>query len=168
MEVTIKRELSEDVLKITRLGTCQKCGAQEARYRCPRCEFRSCCLQCVNLHKKEFDCNGIRDKTRFKSLSQFTELDLLSGKFLFVSFIFLFNDLLCLYIDYRLLEEAGRSVESYYRDVLKRSTRVNKELPKVIFFTNLESIKKNVLMKQGVISAPPSAKMCCSPKRNHT
>lgn len=79
MEVAIKRDSSEDVLK-TRLGTCEKCGAQEARYRCPRCEFRSCCLQCVNLHKKEFDCNGIRDKTRFKSLSQFTELDLLSGK----------------------------------------------------------------------------------------
>ncbi|XP_046634708.1 box C/D snoRNA protein 1-like [Daphnia pulicaria] len=108
MEVAIKRDSSEDVLK-TRLGTCEKCGAQEARYRCPRCEFRSCCLQCVNLHKKEFDCNGIRDKTRFKSLSQFTELDLLS--------------------DYRLLEEASRSVESYYRDVSKRSTRVNKELP---------------------------------------
>lgn len=72
-------EACEDVLK-TRLGTCEKCGTNEAKYTCPRCEFRSCCLQCVNLHKKEFDCNGIRDKTRFKSVSQFTELDLLSGK----------------------------------------------------------------------------------------
>lgn len=79
MEVVIKRELTEDALK-SRLGTCEKCGAHEARYTCPRCEFRSCCLQCVNLHKKEFDCNGIRDKTRFKPVSQFTELDLLSGK----------------------------------------------------------------------------------------
>ncbi|XP_057380539.1 LOW QUALITY PROTEIN: box C/D snoRNA protein 1-like [Daphnia carinata] len=108
MEVVIKRELTEDALK-NRLGTCEKCGAHEARYTCPRCEFRSCCLQCVNLHKKEFDCNGIRDKTRFKSVSQFTELDLLS--------------------DYRLLEEAGRSVEAYNRDVSKRNTRMNKELP---------------------------------------
>ena len=104
MEVTIKRESSEDVLKITRLGTCQKCGAQEARYRCPRCEFRSCCLQCVNLHKKEFDCNGIRDKTRFKSLSQFTELDLLSGKF----YLFLSSFSLMSYSVYR-LPIVGRS-----------------------------------------------------------
>ena len=80
MDVSIKKECKDDERLKTRLGTCEKCGFKEAKYTCPRCEFRSCCLQCVKLHKIEFECNGIRDKTRFKSVSQFTDLDLLSGK----------------------------------------------------------------------------------------
>lgn len=79
MDIAIQQKPLDDIIT-NRLGTCENCGANEAKYTCPRCEYRSCCLQCVKSHKKEFDCNGIRDKTRFKSVSQFTDLDLLSGK----------------------------------------------------------------------------------------
>lgn len=45
---------------------------------------------CVNLHKKELDCDGIRDKTKFIPLTSFGDLDLLSGKVFFVLKFFLF------------------------------------------------------------------------------
>lgn len=77
MEVIIHR--NEENCITSRLGICEQCGLIEAKYKCPRCDFRSCSLPCVNRHKEAFDCNGIRDKTLYKPISQFTELDLLSG-----------------------------------------------------------------------------------------
>jgi len=68
---------------LSRLGQCQQCGTQEAKYKCPRCEATSCCLDCVRTHKKATECNGQRNRTAYKSLSQFTELDLLSGQYKF-------------------------------------------------------------------------------------
>lgn len=77
-----------------RLGLCESCEAQEAKYTCPRCSTKSCSLTCVKAHKVSHQCDGIRDKTSFKSLSQFTELDLLSGKSILYYFIptFQFDD----------------------------------------------------------------------------
>ncbi|XP_076233380.1 box C/D snoRNA protein 1 [Calliopsis andreniformis] len=85
------------------IENCEVCGASKAKYTCPKCEVRTCCLQCVNIHKKELECDGIRDKTKFISLKSFTDLDILS--------------------DYRLLEDVGRSVDQLKRDPLKRCTR---------------------------------------------
>ncbi|XP_054007395.1 box C/D snoRNA protein 1 [Hylaeus anthracinus] len=88
-----------------RIEDCEVCGASKAKYTCPKCEVRTCCLQCVNIHKKELECSGIRDKTKFVSLKSFTDLDVLS--------------------DYRLLEEVSRSVEQLKSDPSKRYTRQN-------------------------------------------
>ncbi|XP_043254229.1 box C/D snoRNA protein 1 [Colletes gigas] len=88
-----------------KIENCEVCGAGKAKYTCPKCEVRTCCLQCVNIHKKELTCDGIRDKTKFVPLKSFTDLDVLS--------------------DYRLLEEVGRSVDQLKRDPLKRCTRQN-------------------------------------------
>ncbi|XP_015599181.1 box C/D snoRNA protein 1 [Cephus cinctus] len=87
----------------SKLEKCEVCAANKAKYTCPKCEVRTCCLGCINIHKKELDCDGIRDKTKFISLNTFTDLDLLS--------------------DYRLLEEVGRSVDQLQRDPSKRYTR---------------------------------------------
>lgn len=37
-------------------------------------------LSCVKKHKAEMTCNGVRDKTAYVSIQQFTEMNLLSGK----------------------------------------------------------------------------------------
>ncbi|KAK0082182.1 hypothetical protein PV325_010922 [Microctonus aethiopoides] len=88
-----------------KLKNCEVCNAVEAKYTCPKCEVRTCCISCVKIHKKELECDGIRDKTKFIPKNQFTDLDLLS--------------------DYRLLEEVGRSVDQMQRDDSKKFTRLN-------------------------------------------
>ncbi|KAL6255336.1 hypothetical protein P5V15_013675 [Pogonomyrmex californicus] len=86
-----------------KLEDCEVCDAAKARYTCPKCEVRTCSLTCVNVHKKELDCDGIRDKTKFIPLTSFTDLDLLS--------------------DYRFLEQVGRSIETKKRNPEVKYTR---------------------------------------------
>ena len=62
-----------------RLEDCEVCNTNKAKYTCPKCEVRTCGIECVNIHKKELDCNGIRDRTKFIQMNNFTDLDLLSG-----------------------------------------------------------------------------------------
>lgn len=87
---------------------CETCGEEEAKYRCPRCMKYSCryllpelscwdfaccpvecdanvcfcrfSLLCVKKHKLALSCSGVRDKTAFVSVTEFTDLNLLSGK----------------------------------------------------------------------------------------
>eukprot|EP00095_Tigriopus_kingsejongensis_P008814 maker-scaffold646_size120253-snap-gene-0.21 protein:Tk08814 transcript:maker-scaffold646_size120253-snap-gene-0.21-mRNA-1 annotation:"box c d snorna protein 1" len=82
-----------------RLGPCQSCSESESKYRCPRCEVTSCSSACVQTHKTQANCTGIRNKTKYIPTKKFTELDLLS--------------------DYRLLEEIGRIVDIADRDKSK-------------------------------------------------
>ncbi|XP_071445285.1 box C/D snoRNA protein 1 isoform X2 [Hetaerina americana] len=91
-----------------RLAKCEVCQNGDIKYTCPRCEVKTCSLKCVKIHKSELDCNGERDKVAYKSLSRFTNLDLLN---------------------YRLMEEITRSVDGYHRDQSKRFTRTRRELP---------------------------------------
>ncbi|XP_069695732.1 box C/D snoRNA protein 1 isoform X2 [Periplaneta americana] len=96
----------EEQVVFNRLGNCEVCKEQEAKYTCPRCEIKTCCLTCVKNHKIELLCNGERNKVAYKPISQFTNLDLLS--------------------DYRLLEETTRHVDTYVRDPSKQYTALNK------------------------------------------
>lgn len=120
------------VLLVNRLGPCEVCGTTEAKYTCPRCEVKTCCLACVNIHKKELECDGARNKLLYKPLSKFQNLDLLSGKVFFypdVLACYYFrlysfdNTFLCSFLDYRLLEDVTRSVQEIQRDPLKRVSR---------------------------------------------
>ncbi|XP_018404054.1 PREDICTED: box C/D snoRNA protein 1 [Cyphomyrmex costatus] len=86
-----------------KLEDCEVCGAAKARYTCPKCEVRTCSLTCVNVHKKELECNGIRDPTKFVPLASFSDLDLLS--------------------DYRFLEQVGRLVDTKKRNPEIKYTR---------------------------------------------
>ncbi|XP_034841542.1 box C/D snoRNA protein 1 [Maniola hyperantus] len=98
-----------DLSQPSRLGDCEVCGSKEAVYTCPKCEVRTCCLDCVRIHKKELECTGVRDRTKFIYMKDFTDTDLLS--------------------DYRLLEECARFVYAVKRDEKKRFTRIDKDLP---------------------------------------
>lgn len=115
-----------------RLGNCEVCNANESKYTCPRCEVKTCSLNCVKIHKTELECSGIRDKTLFKARDKFTNLDLLSGKANTLRNLqtlpaSLTNDR----SDYRLMEDISRSVIKYQRDKIKRSTRINTVFPYV-------------------------------------
>lgn len=68
------------------------------------------------IHKKELECDGIRDRTKFIPMQNFTDRDLLS--------------------DYKLLEECARFVYGIKRDKKKKFTRIDKELPLVSKLTN--------------------------------
>lgn len=89
------------------------CNDAQAKYTCPKCEVKTCCLRCLNIHKRELDCNGVRDKTRFIPLRDMTDVDFAS--------------------DYTFLEECTRYVADRRRDQLKRHTRYNKTLPAHLF-----------------------------------
>ncbi|KAM8805774.1 box C/D snoRNA protein 1 [Eudromia elegans] len=88
------------------LRRCEACGEEEAKYRCPRCMKYSCSLLCVKKHKLALNCNGIRDKTAFVAVNEFTDLNLLS--------------------DYRFLEDVGRTADAAARDVSVHRPTTNK------------------------------------------
>ena len=76
-------------MSIQKLGTCGVCGKNDAKYRCPKCETVSCSLVCSKSHKKlKKSCDGIRDKTKFVPIKNFSSMELVSGKnFILNSFI---------------------------------------------------------------------------------
>ncbi|CAJ0562306.1 unnamed protein product, partial [Mesorhabditis spiculigera] len=39
---------------------CQQCQTNEFKYKCPKCTFKSCSLDCSKLHKAEKECDGVR------------------------------------------------------------------------------------------------------------
>lgn len=102
-----------DMLEEKRLGTCEACNSNPAKYTCPRCEVKTCSLSCLNLHKRELKCDGIRDKTKYIPLVKMTKMDLMN--------------------DYYFLEECTKFVEDRKRDKNKGYTRYNKNLPSHLF-----------------------------------
>ncbi|KAG4065145.1 hypothetical protein HA402_007542 [Bradysia odoriphaga] len=97
----------------SRLGLCEVCSYALAKYCCPKCEVKTCCLNCLNIHKRELKCTGIRDKTKFIPLKQMTDKDFMS--------------------DYCFLEECTRYVADRKRDKIKTFTSYNKRLPAAQF-----------------------------------
>jgi hypothetical protein len=81
------------------------CTKNDGKYRCPACETVTCSLDCVKGHKIGSACSGVRSKSKFIPVGNFSELDMLS--------------------DFRFLESATRCVETMARDKLKRMTRQN-------------------------------------------
>lgn len=100
----------------TKAKLCAMCGAQ-SKYCCPACSLRTCSLKCVSAHKLEKQCNGVRDKTAFVDVNQFSNMNLLS--------------------DYRFLEEVARTVDNAERARRKQGFFQPKRLP-----INLAKLKK--------------------------
>ncbi|XP_066257009.1 box C/D snoRNA protein 1 [Euwallacea similis] len=59
----------------TRLGKCEVCAFKDFKYTCPKCEVKTCSLQCNKIHKLELECDGNRDKTKYIPLKRFTNMD---------------------------------------------------------------------------------------------
>eukprot|EP01018_Ginkgo_biloba_P018681 Gb_31758 [translate_table: standard] len=76
-------------------ATCEECGKNPPKYKCPGCGLRSCGLACVKAHKERTQCTGKRNRTEFVPLSQFNDNWLIS--------------------DYNLLEETLRIAEAAKR-----------------------------------------------------
>jgi hypothetical protein len=79
---------------------CEICNQAESKYTCPKCASKTCSLKCCQDHKKQNNCDGVRDKTKFLKIEEFKESNLLS--------------------DYMFLEEQARVVSTTQRDTLKR------------------------------------------------
>ena len=60
---------------------CEGCKKQPFKYKCPRCSFKSCSLDCSKTHKIRTGCSGERSKTHYVPLKQYTYSDMMSGKF---------------------------------------------------------------------------------------
>ncbi|KAI5243812.1 Box C/D Snorna Protein 1 [Manis pentadactyla] len=113
--VDLKRKLA--------MSRCGTCGTKEAKYRCPRCMRYSCSLPCVKKHKAELTCNGVRDKTAYISIPQFTEMNLLS--------------------DYRFLEDVARKADHISRDVFLKRPISNKHM----YFMKNRARKQGISLK---------------------
>ncbi|XP_044262451.1 box C/D snoRNA protein 1 isoform X2 [Tribolium madens] len=107
----------------TKLGTCEVCACKNAKYCCPRCEVKTCSLNCNKIHKLEVECSGIRDKAKFIPINKFTNLDLSS--------------------DYRLLEEITRVVESSK----KGRTSLGYDFKKGLLRLQQEALKRHITLK---------------------
>ena len=58
---------------------CEMCCETSAKYRCPRCNTRTCSLSCVKSHKTKQSCTGVKDPTEFVKISKFNTGNLLRG-----------------------------------------------------------------------------------------
>ncbi|XP_066138091.1 box C/D snoRNA protein 1 isoform X2 [Euwallacea fornicatus] len=58
-----------------RIGKCEVCAFKDFKYTCPKCEVKTCSLQCNKIHKLELECDGNRDRTKYIPLKQFTDID---------------------------------------------------------------------------------------------
>ncbi|XP_039287773.1 box C/D snoRNA protein 1 [Nilaparvata lugens] len=103
-----------------RLGNCEVCGTEAAKYCCPKCEVKTCALPCLNIHKEELDCDGVRSRVKFKMIQQFSNLDLSN--------------------DYKMLEEINRAVETYH----KTSAMTRSDLPKFLICLRAAAARRHV------------------------
>lgn len=58
--------LSED-------NVCTVCQTNEHKYKCPACGMKTCSLACVTRHKKQTECTGVVDQTKFIPKNELTE-----------------------------------------------------------------------------------------------
>lgn len=79
---------------------CQVCEKARSKYTCPRCGIKTCCLDCVRLHKTRSSCNGQRNMSGYVAKAEMSNLTLLS--------------------DYRFLEQVDRNIEHLSRKRLAR------------------------------------------------
>lgn len=123
MEVVIENPPPEEEKRTQRLGNCEVCAVESAKYTCPKCELKTCCLNCVNIHKKELECDGVRNKVKFIPLQRFSNLELQN--------------------DFNLLEEVSNSLFKYKRDPVKNSVFMYNKLP-----YQLHMLRKNAYMRK--------------------
>jgi len=80
---------------------CDICGT-DGKYKCPRCDTRSCSVKCSKQHKEISGCDGVRKKVTYVGKDKFTDLDLVQ--------------------DFRILESATNAIDKFRRDETKKFT----------------------------------------------
>jgi len=56
---------------------CEICNEKSSKYTCPKCEIRTCNIDCCKLHKVKYQCDGKYD---FVKLDSRSDLDILKLK----------------------------------------------------------------------------------------
>ncbi|GMR59463.1 hypothetical protein PMAYCL1PPCAC_29658, partial [Pristionchus mayeri] len=51
---------AEEAARRAKSNKCDVCGENEKKYRCPKCDSRSCSLACSKKHKEDDKCDGVR------------------------------------------------------------------------------------------------------------
>lgn len=69
--------LSSSVSRNEKSDPCQVCSKVAFRYRCPKCGWKTCSLKCCTLHKENSGCDGKSSRTKFVSISEFTDENLM-------------------------------------------------------------------------------------------
>ncbi|SAL95606.1 hypothetical protein [Absidia glauca] len=59
-------------------STCQVCHQAASKYKCPRCNVRSCSVVCVKQHKADQSCSGERSKTHYVPMKEYNESNMMS------------------------------------------------------------------------------------------
>eukprot|EP00743_Colponemidia_sp_Colp-15_P008641 GILK01009404.1.p1 GENE.GILK01009404.1~~GILK01009404.1.p1 ORF type:complete len:366 (+),score=56.95 GILK01009404.1:36-1100(+) len=103
---------------------CDVCRSNTAKYRCPRCELRSCSLDCSKRHKLETGCSGERDRTAFVPITEFTDEHLVS--------------------DFRLLEDVNRVADIAKRERSRKGLHNSKQLPSRLKFLTREAKRQAI------------------------
>jgi hypothetical protein len=94
---------------------CENCKKNPFKYKCPRCSFKSCSLDCSKTHKIRTGCSGERSKTHYVPLKQYSHNDMMSGMKR-VSWLRRRDMVLIgLFIDYGYLEDVSRRADTLSR-----------------------------------------------------
>ncbi len=103
---------------------CEICIMNMFKYTCPRCNLKSCSLECCRQHKLNTGCNGQRDKTKFIKKEEFNEIELLN--------------------DYKFLEEQANIIDAAHRQANQLDQKINSNTTTYSgFFENLRKFVSN-------------------------
>lgn len=58
----------------SRHGLCSVCSLHAAKYTCPRCEAKTCSLDCTKTHKAATSCSGERDRVSYIGMNQYGDV----------------------------------------------------------------------------------------------
>jgi len=92
-----------------RLGICDVCSSKDAKYTCPRCGVNSCSLGCSQQHKKELECDGLRQRSSYIPLNSFNADNL--------------------HEDILFFDEVTRCKDGCFRDKIRNNSRFLQDLP---------------------------------------
>lgn len=87
---------------------CSICLTNPIKYTCPACEARTCSIECVKRHKKQTECTGVVDQSKFIPKKE------------------LATDPLYINRDYNFLMKLGRDIQVGKRDVKGNAKNVFK------------------------------------------
>ncbi|CAG2104237.1 unnamed protein product [Medioppia subpectinata] len=80
-ELVAKEGSMNEEIEAIDANYCVICKSSDTKYCCPKCQLKSCSMICCKTHKLRFNCNGVRDKTTFVKISDFSQQDFLSDYF---------------------------------------------------------------------------------------
>ena len=80
-------EINEEINE----NECIVCHSKQIKYRCPKCQSKTCSLNCCKSHKIWSDCDGIRHKLSFVKMSEYSQKEFLTGIWIVWKEVICFN-----------------------------------------------------------------------------